>query len=126
MSLYHAVVFVDHQSAEVLQFGAEHLLKSKVHTRLHDTRQHGSAVRSEHEFFDEVCDQLEGIAEVLVAGGHTGLADFRRYVDKHRPLIAARIVSYEVVDRPSENELVAMARKHFVRHDNMVGIPTSI
>jgi hypothetical protein len=83
MSLYHAVAFVDHQSAQVLQFSSEQVVKHTLQQHLHFTRQHASGVRSEHEFFGEVCDALEGIAEVLVTGGHKGLADFRHYVDKH-------------------------------------------
>ena len=47
-------------------------------------------------------------------------------MDKHRPLTAARIVGYEVVDHPTENQLVALARKHFVKYDQFVGtrVPT--
>jgi hypothetical protein len=98
------------------------VVEQKLHQHLKFTRQHHSSVRTEHEFFGQVCDALDGIAEVLIAGGHTGLADFRHYVDKHRPETAARIVGYEVVDHPTENQLVAQARKQFVKHDQMVGI----
>jgi hypothetical protein len=121
MSLFHAVAFVDHQSAQVLQFTPEAVVEQKVHEQSHFTRQHGSTVRTEHEFFGHVCDALDGISEVLVVGGHTGLADFRHYVDKHRPQTAKRIVGYEVVDHPTENQLVAMARKHFVKYDQFAG-----
>ncbi len=122
MTLHHAVAFVDHQSAEVLQFTAEQVVEHKLHQQLKFTRAHHSGVRTEHEFFGQVCDAFDGIAEVLVTGGHTGLADFRRYVDKHRPLTAARIVGYEVVDHPTENQLVALARKRFVKIDQFLGI----
>ena len=125
MSLFHAVALVDHQSAKVFQFGQGQVTEDKMHSILHQTRQHGSAVRSEHEFFGEVCDALEGIPEVLIAGGHTSLADFRHYVEKHRPPIAAHIVAYDVVDQPSDAQLVALARKHFVKIDNMKGIALS-
>ena len=121
MSLYHAVVFVDHQSAQVLEFSSEQVIKHTLHQHKHFTRQHASGVRSEHEFFGEVCDALEGISEVLVTGGHKGLADFRHYVDKHRPLTGRHVVGYNVVDHPTENELVALARKHFENQDQMGG-----
>jgi hypothetical protein len=119
MSLCHAVAFVDHQSAEVLQFDSESVLDRKIQEHRHFTRQHASGVRDEHEFFGSVCDAMEGITEVLVAGRHTGIADFRHYVDKHRPLTAARIVGYDVVDHPTENQLVALARKHFAKYDRI-------
>lgn len=122
MSLYHAVAFVDHESARVLQFDSTQVVERKIHSHKHLTRQHASGVRTEHEFFAAVCDALDGIAEVLVVGRHTGIADFRHYVDKHRPQAAARIVGYEVADHPSENQLVALARKHFAKYDQMAGI----
>jgi hypothetical protein len=126
MSTFHAVAFVDHHHAQVLQFSSEKVVERKVHEHLHFTRQHASGVRSEHEFFAEVCTALDGIAEVLVVGGHQGLADFRHYVDKHRPQTAKCIIGYEVVDHPTENELVALARKHFAKYDLMGGAPVSM
>ena len=124
MSLFQAVVWIDHHSAQVLQFDAEHVQAQKVKAQTHYTRQHGSNVRDEHEFFGEVCDALAGITEVLVTGSHTAQSDFRHYVDKHRPQVAKQIVGWETVDQPTEGQLVAFARKYFVKHDRMAGIPT--
>lgn len=124
MTTLHAVVFIDHAQAQVLQFDAEHVQAERVKTHTHQTRQHGSAVRSEHEYFGQVCDALEDIPEVLVTGPKTGLADFKHYADKHRPATASRIVGYETVDHPSENQLVALARKYFLKYDRMAGTPT--
>jgi stalled ribosome rescue protein Dom34 len=124
MTTLHAVVFVDHQNAQVLQFDAEHVQAQKIKTHGHHSKQHGSAVRSEHEFFGEVCDALAGIAEVLVVGPQTGLADFQHYVKKHRPALAPAIVDYQPVDHPSDNQLVALARQYFLKHDRMAGLPT--
>lgn len=124
MTLLHAVVWIDHQSAQILQFDAEHVRSSKVKAHSHHTAQHGSTVRTQHEFFGAVCDALAGITEVLVAGPHTGHADFKHYCDKHRAETAQRIVGYETVDHPSENQLVAFARQYFLRHDRMAGLPT--
>ncbi|MEO6078885.1 MAG: hypothetical protein ABIQ86_03795 [Steroidobacteraceae bacterium] len=117
MSLFHAVCLVDHHSADVLQFDTNHVEIHRVHEQRRFTRQHASGVRTEHEFYGQVCDAFDGIAEVLVVGGHTGLADFRHYVDKHRPLTAKCIVGYEVVDHPTENGLVALARRHFAKYN---------
>ena len=121
MTLFHAVVWTDHQSAQVLQFDAEHVQAQKVRAHSHYTTKHGSVVRTEHEFFGEVCDALAGIAEVLVTGSHTAIADFRHYAEKHRPQTAPRIVAYEVVDHPSEKQLVALARRYFLKQDQMTG-----
>ncbi len=126
MTTFHAVVFVDHQHAQILQFDAEHVRAEKIKAHTRHTRQHGSQVRSEHEFFGHVCDALQGIQEVLVTGPRTGVADFRHYVEKHRPQSAQHIVAYETVDHPTDRQLVAMARQYFLRHDRMAGTPVPV
>lgn len=124
MTSFHAVVRIDHHNAEILQFDAEHVQAEKIKSHTHHTAQHGSAVRTEHEFFGHVCDALAGIAEVLVAGSHTAQADFKHYVEKHRPALAPHILGYETVNQPTPAELVALARKMFLKIDRMAGTPT--
>lgn len=119
MTFFHAVAQIDHHAAKVLHFDADEFQLRKVTAHRHDTGQHGSAVRSEHEFFAEVCESLEGITWVLVAGGHAALADFRRYVDKHQPALLARITGWETIDHPTEGQLLALARKYLAVHDRM-------
>ncbi len=125
MSLFHAVVHIDHHHAQILQFDAEQVQASKLKAHDYDTRQHASGVRSEHEFFGQVCDALAGIREVLVTGSQTALSDFRHYVEKHRPPVVLQIVGWESVNHPSENQLVAFARQFFVKHNRMTGIPSA-
>ena len=124
MTHSHAVVWTDHHSAKVLQFDADHTAARIIREHARHTAQHGSAVRTEHEFFAELCDAVDTVAQVLVTGSHSVLADFRHFVEKHRPAMAPRIVAYEPVDHPTENQLVALARKHFALLDRMSGIPT--
>jgi stalled ribosome rescue protein Dom34 len=124
MPLFHAVLRIDHHQAHLLQFDTTQVLSQTLKSHDHPTKQHGSAVRAEHEFYAEVCGALAGITEVLVAGSHNAMADFRHYVEKHRPAVAAQIAGYEAVDHPSDNQLVALARSFFVKHDRMNGVPT--
>ena len=119
MSLFHAVVWADHHSAQILQFDATQVLEKQVKSHVHYTRQHGSQVRSEHEFFGDVCDALAGVTQVLIAGSHTVQTDFRHYVEKHRPDVVKQIVGWQTLDHPSTNELVALARRYFSTHEGM-------
>ncbi|MEP6933246.1 MAG: hypothetical protein ABI988_04810 [Nitrospirota bacterium] len=121
MTLSRAIVSIDHHHALIQQFHGEDVQRKAVSEHTHNTRQHASGVRSEHEFFGEVCDSLVGIAEVLVAGSHTAQADFRHYVEKHRPTLVANIAGWETVDHLTNGQLVAFARKFFVKHDNIAG-----
>jgi stalled ribosome rescue protein Dom34 len=123
MSIQHAVVWIDHQHAQLLQFDSGPVKTQKFQAHHHNTRQHGSNVRTEHEFFGEVCDALQNFTEILVTGAHKAQADFRHYVEKHRAHLAPKIVGWETVDHPSEGQLAALARKFFVKHDRMAGIP---
>lgn len=124
MSLFHAVVWTDHQHAQILQFDPEHVESSRVKAHHHPTAQHGSAVRAEHEFWADLCVALEGVSEVLITGPRTALADFRHYLEKHRPQQVRQVVGYEPVDHPTEAQLLAYARMYFLKHDRMAGTPT--
>jgi hypothetical protein len=48
--------------------------------------------------------------------------DFRHYAEKHRPHVAARIIGYEIVDNPTDPDLLALARKEVLKHDRLRGI----
>jgi len=124
MPLFHAVVWLDHQQAKIHQFDQEKVETEKLKAHSHHTKQHGSAVRSEHEFYAEVCAALEGIKEILVVGSSTAQADFRHYVEKHRAALAPQVIGYEAVDHPSDKQLVAMARQYFLKYDRMAGTPS--
>lgn len=121
MAPIQAVLLIDHQNAQVMKLDAGPAAGGKLHAHKHNTRQHGSSVRTEHEFFGEVCDSLVGINEVLVAGHHLAQADFRHYVEKHRSQIDKLIVGWETVDHPSEGQLLALARMFYDKHDRMAG-----
>ena len=124
MTKFHAVVWIDHQHADIVQFDADESTTTAVKAHTHHTAQHGSGVRTEHEYFGQVCDGLDGVTEVLVTGGKTTLADLRHYAEKHRPATAQRIVGWQVVDHPSPRQLLAQAREFFLKHDRMAGVPT--
>lgn len=113
MSFVHAVGWLDHYRAQVLQFDASQNLARQVASHLHYTRQQGSRMRCADEFYGEICDALAGSAAVLVAGAHEVQGDFHRFVDKHRPSVGARILDWQTLDHPTGDELVAFARRHF-------------
>lgn len=121
MSKSHAVVWTDHEAARVLLFDSEHVQAQTVRASSHYTLQHHSGVRTEHEFFGEVCGALNGIDEVLVTGSRTSVADFRHYAEKHRPHVPTQIVGYEVVDHPTDPQLVALAPRYFLKFDRIQG-----
>ena len=125
MPLSRAVVLIDHRSAQVLKFDANQAQVQKVKTHTHHTHQQGYNMRSEEEFFGEVCDELDGIAQVVVTGSDTAQSGFRHYVDRHCPAIRRQIVGWEISNHPSKGQLLAFARKHFVKPATMTGLTAS-
>jgi stalled ribosome rescue protein Dom34 len=119
MSYIHAVITIDQQKALIAPFDADGFETLHVKSHHHDTPQHNSDVRDAHEFFAEVSDKLKGLEQVLITGSHKGLSDFKHYVEKHRPEIAKRVIGYEVVDHPTEAELVAFARTAFDQYHRL-------
>lgn len=124
MSTTHAVTWLDHQSARVLHLDEGDTAQSTIKAQHHETRQHGSGVRTEHEFFAHICDSIATLDEVLMTGPRLALADFKHYVEKHRSALASRLVGWHVSDRLSDGQLIAMAREQFVRIDRM-GLPAT-
>jgi hypothetical protein len=119
MRLSPAVIHLTHQAAHAIEFDDESSRATNLAQHVHATRQHGSAVRSEHEYFGAVCDLLDEFPRAVVAGGHTILADFQHYLVKHRSRTVDRIAAYEVVDHPTDNQLVALARKRLEALDRL-------
>lgn len=119
MSPSHAVIWMDHERARVLHLDSATEENRTIRAHHHYTRQHASGVRTEHEFFAQVCDALDGVSEVLVTASGQVQAAYRHYVGKHRPALEPRIAGWETVDHPSDAELIALAKKYFVRHDRM-------
>ncbi|MET0517720.1 MAG: hypothetical protein ABW005_02685 [Burkholderiaceae bacterium] len=119
----HALAWIDHQNAKILQFDAQDVEARKLRVHTHPTRQHGSGVRSEHEYFAAICDSLAPIGEVLVTGPRTAQSDFQHYVSKHRPALLPQIVGWEVADPASDAELVARGRRYFDKRARMAGTP---
>lgn len=117
MTNKRSVLWIDHQAASLLSLDAAEpqLRKIKLHT--HSTGQHKSAVRTEHEFFGEVCDALATFQQVLLVGPHVSLSDFDRYIHKHRPHLAETVVGQQVVDHPTDPQLAALGREFFALRD---------
>ncbi|MEO8525976.1 MAG: hypothetical protein ABI460_14725 [Caldimonas sp.] len=119
MPSLRAAIHIDHHDAEVLHLDAERVQTERIKEHSHYTRQHGSAVRTEHEFFADVCDAVAGVADVLVVGSHTAQADFRHYIGQHRAAFLKQIVGWKTVDHPTEGQLAALAREYFIEDDGM-------
>lgn len=124
MNTQHAAVWLDHHEARVYALDADPPAVQHVKEHHHPTHQHKSDVRTVHEFFDAVCDAIDGPRAVMVMGSKTAVADFRHYVEKHRAKLSRHVADYMVIDRLSDSQIVALARSTFLKLDRMAGVPT--
>ncbi|MEO6210766.1 MAG: hypothetical protein ABIQ10_11630 [Gemmatimonadaceae bacterium] len=104
-----------------MRIGEETNDVTQVHDEMHDTRQHNSAVRTQHEFFGAVCDALVGSEQVVVTGSSQAQTDFGHNVTAHRSVLLSVLVGWETVNLPTDEELVALATTSFRGHDRMIG-----
>ena len=116
MSPSHAVAWIEPLDAHVIALDPA----PGVDEPLHYTRQRGSLLRGQHEFFSEVCEALADSKSVLVVGQHDPETAFRQYVSKHRPALALHVVGWQTMAHPTEPEVLTLAREFFAHRDELL------
>lgn len=126
MSLSHAVIWIDHHEAHVIQFNAEasesEIIKTKSkHGQVHlkagvlGTGHNGA----DQNYLHEVIHAVSGAGEILIVGPGSAKLELFKHAHSHDPKISDKIVGIETVDHPSDGQLLAHAKKYFVKIDNM-------
>lgn len=119
MSHFHAVVWMDHAEAHVLQFTSDEVEKAIIHSKgkhrqVHLRAQPGSGKTPEDvDYFKKVVSSLEGAQQILLTGPANEKNEFRKYLQDHSKAVAARIVAVETSDHPTDGEILKQARKFF-------------
>lgn len=121
MSTYHAVVWMDHFEAHVLEFDREHAQAQKIRARSHHKHQGQSG--PDGSFFPAVYEALQGTTEVLLTGPGSARDEFSAWMKKNHADNTHRFVDSLPLDHPSDNQLTALARKYFLKFDQMAGEP---
>jgi stalled ribosome rescue protein Dom34 len=112
-----AVVWIDHLSAKIFTMGLTGVSSSTVHSHLSSSHlhHHANAIGSGHvepdpKFLATVVTALQACDDVLILGPGTEKTALMRFLQSSRPKIALRM---EPNDHPSDEEIVAIGRKHF-------------
>ena len=126
MSHFHAVVWMDHAEAHVLQFTPDESENTVVHAggkhhkiHLRSGKPGSGKAPEDTEYFKHVADSLEGARQILLTGPAGEKHAFKKYLDAHLKAVAARIVAVKTSDHPTDGELLKQARKFFVAADGM-------
>ena len=125
-NLSHAVVWIDHQEAHVIQFNADEHENATVSTRSKPGHLHQKAgvVGSGHHVADqtylhEVVEAVASANEILIVGPSSAKLELMKHMVKHDANIASKVVGIETVDHPSDAQLLAYAKKSFTRIDHL-------
>ena len=128
MSFQPAVIWLDHRQAQLIAFSPSEIDRTVV--RRHGGHRHihhrAGSVGAGHAtddagFFEESVVAAGDTAEILVVGPGTAKTAFRRHLDAHHRAVATRVVGVETVDHPGDGELLAFARRYFLKVDRMLG-----
>jgi stalled ribosome rescue protein Dom34 len=116
MSAY--VVWMDSGLAKIFHVkqGSVSVAKALRHDRDHHTaNKNDSKHKDNPRFFQDVADHLsESDDRVLLVGPGVSKNHFVTYLEgHHQKKLANRIVGTEVMDHPSDAQIVAFARKYF-------------
>lgn len=128
MSFKHAVVWIDHYHAKVIDFSVDSKHVAEVERLAEQRRVHQKSffpgtgkAPVDHEYYDQVAAALGNSQEILIVGPGTAKTEFKKDLDKRHPAVAQRVLGLESADHPSDGELLAYARKWFKRVDALNG-----
>lgn len=116
--MFHAVVQLDQQHAQVLHFDTH-----QVHAARIEPQDRRAGDDGEHALFSAVCQAVQDTHEVLVTGACAAIAEFRGYVEAHRPQLVNHIADYRPAAPLSQGQMLALARQFFVSYDRKAGMP---
>lgn len=118
---HNAMVWIDHRTAKVFHFNAEHneevvIRNSHQHQNLHHKANSGDSghVSVDKEYLHRVAMELAKAGAVLIVGPGSAKTELRTYLQRFRPDVASRIRAVETLDHPTDGQLLAHGRKFFV------------
>lgn len=121
MSLNNAVVWLDHVKAHVIHFDKDvaESASLKTHsTHPHPHQKHGDDSHATEDdntaFFTDIAAALADTQQILVVGPGAEKTAFVKYLTDSVPAVAHKVKATETVDHPSDGQLLAFARQHFV------------
>lgn len=113
----HAIVFIDHDHAKIFHVdvgdpkGAA-LTQAAHHKTAARHKTDGKAVH-DHQLFDAVIAGVKDVGEILVVGPGTAKNELMHHIEKTAKQLTPHVVGVEAVDHPTDNQLVALAKKKF-------------
>lgn len=123
---YHAVAWIDHHEARVIYFNDEDADETVVHAPHQNHHIHGKAgspsgthLTGDPVFFRKIAEALAAAKEIYVVGPAAAKAEFMAFLRRHAAGMLPCVIGVETLDKVSDAELVALARRYFKAADRM-------
>ncbi len=121
---YHAVVWIDHHEARVFHFNAGDVEKTVIHPHHSDKerkreKHSGHASADNAHFLESVTQAVADAGAIMVTGPGTEKLELITHIEHKHPRLKGAIEAVEAVDHPTDNALVAHARKVLLAADRM-------
>ena len=130
MHYNHVIVWLDHVSAQIIHFNPaqselrvikSHSLQPHLHIKSASIGQ-GNAPEN-RRYFADIASDIESALEIVLVGPSNEKHELMHYLTKHDHELAAKVVGVEVVDHPTDGQLLAYARHYFEKADLMRSDP---
>ena len=121
---FHAAVWIDGHEARVFRFNADEAEKTVIHPR-HSDKERRRDKQSSHEspddahFLEEVTQAIADAGAILISGPGLEKTALLKYIERKHPAIKGAVEAVESADHPTDNEVVAHARKVLKAEDRM-------
>lgn len=123
----HAVVWLDHREARIIDYSLDDVHQVKVRHDGASKQVHHRAgsvgsghAKDDHHYFDQIVAALGNAQEILIVGPASTKGSFHKDLEARHRDVAKRVVGVEPLDHPSVGELLAYAKKYFKRVDGML------
>ena len=117
---YYAIVWINHNAAEVFRINATEQSKLVVnsHTSVQTLQHHGHMDGIEHhpvdvDYFSRIASTLNHVGGTLLAGPGEARFELGRYLGQARPDLASHAHELDTPAHPGDAGLVALARDYF-------------
>ena len=123
---YHALVWIDHQTAKVFHFNADSnetdiLHSTHPHQHLHHKANSGDSGHAplDKDYLERVATAISQSGAILIVGPASAKTELHTHLNHAHPAIAAKISAVESIDHPTDGQLLAHARRFFKADDRM-------
>ncbi len=120
----HAIVWIDHARARVIQFDSENSSHSVVLPEGGTPHLHHKAnsidtghLAENQAYLHAVGQAIAGVESVLVTGPANAKLELMKHIARHDPRLLDKVVAVQTVDHPSDGQLLDLGRRHFRLND---------